>query len=289
MRICFVAAGPKTWVSSRVRCYWPARYMNAPVVPFASLGKKALPAADTYIWQKQVDLEKVRLKKDAQHWWDVSEPTWWFDPEGCAEILSEMTGVVASNDALAEEFAKWHGRSCYVIPDRVEMAYFSRKRMHTAVSPVRLIWFGALINRVALTAAWPNLMRLIAEGFDVELTIMDGRPDQPLRFGQNIRVYHVQWAWEREVEILASHDIALLPPIPGPWGSVRGSAKELSAWACRLPVTDGVDYEELRRLVASPAERTRLGQKGYEEVATRWAAGQSAAEWLALLLDTKLT
>ncbi len=288
MDICFVAAGPKTWVSSRVRCYWPARYMDARVVTFASLQDRDLPAADTYIWQKQVDLEWVRRKRKAQHWWDVSEPAWWFDPEGCAEILQAVTGVVASNEALAQEFAKWNGRSCHLIPDRVEMAYFNRKRTHTAVSPVRIIWFGALINRVALTAAWPNLLRLAAQSYDIELTIMDDHPEQPLRFGQAIPIYHVHWAWKREVEILAGHDIALLPPIPGPWGSVRGSAKELSAQACRLPVTDGANYEELRRLVASPAERNRLGQIGYKEVVAHGTAGQSAAEWLSLLLEQKL-
>ena len=289
MDICFVAAGPITWASSRLRCYWPAKYMNASVVSFASLHNDGLPTADIFIWQKYVDLGVVRQLAGAQHWWDLSEPVWWFDPEHSREIVQMMKGVVVSNEALAEEFTRWNGRSCHIIPDRVEPGYFNRQRVHTAVTPVRLLWFGAVINRVALTAAWPNLARLNAAGYNIELTIMDDHPDMPLRFGHNIRVYHVFWAWEREVEILASHDIALLPPVPGPWGSMRSNAKELAAWACRLPVTDGADYEELRRLVSSPKERNRLGQKGHEEVVTQWAVGQSAAEWLALLLEKTLS
>ncbi len=288
MKVCFVAAGPRTWASSRLRCYWPARYMNAQVVPYATVTSEGLPPANVYVWQKQVDMFLVQRQAQAQHWWDVSEPVWWFDPEHSQEIVSRVSGVVANNKALAQEFLYWQGVPCHVIPDRVELSYYNRQRQHTAVSPVRLIWFGAVINRVALAAAWPNLLRLVASGCDIELTVMDDRPDLPLRFGQDVRVYHVYWAWEQEVEVLASHDIALLPPIPGPWGNVRSNAKALAAQACGLPVTSGLDYAELYHLVSSPSTRARLGQQGYEEVVTRWSAAQSAAEWLALLLAHRL-
>ncbi len=88
--------------------------------------------------------------------------------------------------------------------------------------------------------------------------------------------------------MLASHDIALLPPIPGPWGNVRSNAKALAAHTCGLPVTSGLNYAELHRLVSSPAMRAHLGQQGYAEVVMRGSAAQSAAEWLALLLAHRL-
>ncbi|MBE2201656.1 MAG: hypothetical protein IAE79_23800 [Anaerolinea sp.] len=283
MSICFIAAGPITWASSRLRCFWPAEYMDATVIPYASLRQTPLPPSTVYIWQKHVSLDLIAQIAHAQHWWDISEPVWWFDPDRCRKIISHMSGFVASTEALAAEFMKWSGRFCHVIPDRLEPRYFTQHRTHAPVQPVRLIWFGSVINRVALTHAWPNLMRLNAEEYNVELTIMDDRPDLPLRFGHTVRVYHARWAWERDVTVMASHDIALLPPIPGPLGQMRSPYKQLMAWACRLPVTDGQDYDDLCQLVTSHQERERRGAAGQQDVLARWAVGKSAGEWLALL------
>lgn len=283
MTICFIAAGPITWTSSRLRCYWPAHYLGAQVVPFADLARAPLPAADAYIWQKQVRLDQVQARPFAAHWWDVTEPAWWFAPDDCRKLLPHMRGFVASNENLALDFSRWSGRFCHVIPDRLELSYFTRQRVHADTSPVRLIWFGTAVNRVSLATAWPMLLRLVANGHAVELTVMDDRPDTPLGFGEAIPVHHVRWAWRREVLVLAAHDIALLPPLSGPWGSVRSNYKELTAWACGLPVTDGHDYDELLRLVTSQDERAALGRAGREQVAAHWRVDRSARAWLALL------
>lgn len=285
MTICFIAVGPITWASSRLRCFWPAQYMNASVITAASLRHTALPQADIYIWQKHVRLDLIEQTPHAQHWWDISEPVWWFDPDKSHDIIARMSGFVASTQTLAVEFRKWSGRFCHVIPDRLESDYFTHHRVHAPVQPVRLIWFGTAINRVALTTAWPNLMRLHAEGYNVELTIMDDRPDLPLRFGHDIRVYYVRWAWKRDVAVLASHDIALLPLLPGPLGRVRSQYKPLMAWACRLPVSDGLGYDNLRQLVTSYQERDQRGATGQQTVLAHWTVGKSAGEWLALLFD----
>ncbi|MEZ4643140.1 MAG: hypothetical protein R3E31_10490 [Chloroflexota bacterium] len=286
MTICFIAAGPITWASSRLRCFWPAEYMNATVVTYATLRQTALPPADVYIWQKHVHLDLLAQTADKQHWWDLTEPVWWFDPEKSRDIVRHMSGFVACTEALATDFQKWSGRFCHVIPDRIEPTYFTHARTHAAVQPVRLIWFGTVLNRVTLTIAWPNLMRLVAEGHNIELTIMDDRPDLPLRFGHNVRVYHVRWTWKHDVEIMANHDIALLPPLPGPLERVHSPYKQLMAWACRLPVANGQDYEDLRQLVTSFYEREQRGTAGQQDVLKQWNVSKSAGEWLALLFGS---
>ncbi|MCA9969652.1 MAG: hypothetical protein KC425_05530 [Anaerolineales bacterium] len=283
MSICFIAAGPITWTSSRLRCYWPAQYLGAQVVPFADLARRPLPRADVYVWQKQVRLDLLPARRTAQHWWDVSEPAWWFEPEACRELVQHMSGFVASNENLALDFSRWSGRFCHVIPDRLQLSYFTRQRAHTPTSPVRLIWFGAAVNRVSLATIWSNLLRLAANGHAVELTIMDDRPGQELGFGDRLRVHHVRWAWQREVAILASHDVALLPPLPGPWGSVRSNYKQLTAWACGLPVTDGHDYDELVNLVSDHTIRAARGRAGRQQVEALWTVDRSAQAWRALL------
>lgn len=205
--------------------------------------REYLNACDVYIWQKSVNFP-VMNELPGRHYWDVCDPAWWWQPQECHEIASRMTGIVASSPALRRDFATWLGMSdkSYVIPDALKPSHFHSQRQHEAASPVRLIWFGIAANRIALLSVMANLERLTADGYEIELTIMDDRPDVPLNYSQAFPVHHVQWQLDKEVEILAAHDIAVLPPYPGAWGRVKSDNKAQTAAACGLPVLSDVPY-----------------------------------------------
>jgi len=93
------------------------------------------------------------------------------------------------------------------------------------------------------------------------------------------------WKLDEEVEVLASHDIALLPPYPGPWGSVKSNNKTLTAWACALPVIDGGDYGIMSHLCQNPTARGQAGTYGLNQVRDKWAIEKSIEEWRNLLLS----
>lgn len=280
MNICFVAAGPIEWGSSRMRAWWVAEEMGADCVQF---GQPIKPDYDAYIWQKSVNLETIKLLPHARHYWDVCDPSWWWQPDECGEIAAHMTAVVASSQALADDFNEWYGRDVAIcIPDRLKLSHFHMQRQHADVSPVRLIWFGVAVNRIALYGAIANLERLVANGHKIELTICDDRPDVRFPISQDFPIYHTQWTLHSEVDTLASHDIALLPPYPGAWGRVKSNNKELTAVSCGLPMWDGQRYDTGVSFMGEIL-RERQAAGGQRAVKGLYTVDKSAAEWEALL------
>jgi glycosyltransferase involved in cell wall biosynthesis len=268
-----------------MRCYWPAKYMGATVATWQEVLSGKQIEDKHIICQKLGNIELMRkwLDQGSEVWWDICDPAWWFSPEAAKPLADMVTGVVASNPGLAEDFTEWSGRACEMIPDRVELEHYPKQREHCAAKPVRLIWFGVSVNRVSLPGTWANLARLVANGHDVGLTIMDNQPEFSLGMGNDVPTGYVRWGVETEAGVISSHDIALLPPYPGPWGRVKSNNKTLAAWACGLPVTNGLDYRDLEWLVSSHETRATLGRQGRKDVETMWQVERSAREWERLL------
>lgn len=287
MSICFIPAGDITNAGSRMRAYWPAEFIpGATVAGWDDIRAGRLPQADAYVFQKLVDVALMqRLRDDgAIIVWDVCDPAWWFNPNDAEEAADAAHAVVASSRSLADDFTEWNGRSARYIRDRVLLSHFSRQVEHRDTSPVRLIWFGAGQNRVALHAAAANLSRLRANGHAVTLTIFDDAPHVPVGYLESdMPIHYVRWALHQENEVLAAHDIALLPPYPGPWGAVKSNNKAITAMAAGLPVTDGTCYQELWRFVTSPSTRAENGRAGRILVEELYNVEQSAADWTALI------
>lgn len=286
MNICFITAGPIEWASSRMRAYWVAEALRergheVEVIQYPN--NLTNPDNDIYIWQKVANVEAIKVLKPTgtRHYWDVCDPSWWWQPDECREIAKYMTAVVASSQALADDFNEWYGGKLAVcIPDRLKLSHFHTQRQHRDVSPVCFIWFGIAANRVALWGARANLERLVANGHKIELTIFDDRPDVRFHFSDAFPIYHVQWSLEKEVEVLAAHDVALLPPYPGPWGEVKSNNKAMTALACGLPVMAGLSYENAVSLVTDKRSRQESGDIWIKSTAD---VIQSAIEWEALL------
>ena len=286
--VCFIAGGNLNNAGSRMRAYWPARFIDGAAVVHWELAGDGLPDARAYVFQKFVNVPVMAELRERGRliFWDLCDPSWWFNPGDVNEALTHVDGVVASSPALAADFTRWSGREVHCIPDRLLLEHFDRRRQHTAADPVRLIWFGAAQNRMALYAAHANLERLIANGYRIELTICDNAPHAPFAdIAGTYPIYYTRWSLEMEVETLAAHDLALLPPYPGPWGVVKSNNKALTAMACGLPVVTGEDYGQLRAFVANEELRQPIAADGRDEVERNWNVERSAAEWLALIED----
>jgi hypothetical protein len=287
MKALFITAGPLTWASSRLRAFWPAAYLEG--VDVVRIGDIAGVDPDDYdalVFQKifdPVSAETAR-RRGARVYWDVCDPAWWFSPAGARGILPFLNGVVCSNEPLREDFSAWCADqvpSC-TIPDRIELEHYPLRRAHAPADPVRFIWFGLAINRAGLFAGLAPLNRLAANGHRIALTVFDDQPGESWS-GENFPIYHARWSLDQENGVLAAHDIAILPPYPGPWGRVKSNNRALTAWACGLPVVDGMDYPEMEDLVACWEHRRAAGTAGYGVLALDYTADKSAAEWEAVL------
>ena len=278
--VAFIIPGPSKWASTRLRAEWPARYIpGAVVVPKGT----PIPPAENYVWIKGADVDFIKAHPDAKHFWDVCDPAWWFSPAECREIAPLMEAVVASCPALAADYTAWASCACYTIHDRLELEHYPVQRTHEHYAdPVRFIWYGASQNRVGLFGGIANLQRLAANGVPLELTIFDDAP-QNIWSDNQIPIYHTEWTLAQENAVIAAHDIAILPPYPGPWGKVKSNNRQLTAWACGLPATDGQDYEALYRLATERTFRQDAATLGYRALCADYDVQDSAIEWRRLL------
>lgn len=284
----FISAGPIEWGSSRMRCWWPSEYMDAEVIVWPYPQQIQFETKyRNYIFQKygNPDVQAQLLEMGAQVWLDQCDPMWWFsDQKWMRAMFENATGAVFSSEALRLDFLDWWGDeyNAHTIKDRLEFNHFTHKKTHHWTSPVRFIWYGVSQNRVSLSGAWANLSRLKINGHNITLTVMDDRPDIKITEQNDIPILHTTWRLDREIPLIAGHDIALLPPFPGPWGKVKSNNKDITAWACNLPVTDGMDYEELVRLATSHEYRREIAGMGAASL-DQYDVKLSAQEWESLL------
>jgi hypothetical protein len=276
----FLTNGSIDWASSRYRGYWIADCR--PDWQAVQLkGQVSLPDTDNYVIIKDAPLKLVEQLKgmNKRIYWDVCDPVHWFSPNEAADMALLVDGIVASNEGLAQDIKDWSGAATECIPDRLDLEHYDRQRIHSEVEPLRYIWFGSAQNRASLYGGFVTLERLKAAGYKVELTIMDDRPDMPLYYGPSCPVYMKRWTLRDEVEVLANHDIALLPKYPGAWGRVKSNNKKLSAWACGLPVDDASDYRKSLDLASVVDFRHNDSQYGLDWVHDKYDIEQSAVEW----------
>ena len=67
---------------------------------------------------------------------------------------------------------------------------------------------------------------------------MDGGNDE--FYDETLTIKHVPWLLDKEVEVIASHDLAFLPSYPGMWGRLKSDNKKVHAGLCGLHVYDPV-------------------------------------------------
>ena len=285
MKTLFILPGPEKWASSRIRAIWVAKHMQDAYTVTADEDFQS-DDYDAFILVKTHDINFTRkmIEQGKQVWWDVCDPAWWGSPKESRENADTVTGVVASNKGLAEDFNKWYGKPvANVIPDRLDLSHYPKQRVHQTADPVRFIWFGASQNRFSLLGALIVLERLKANGYNISLTIYDDRPEDAWNVTNTVPTYYARWELHNENEVISSHDIALLPPYPGPWGRCKSNNKVLTAWACGLPVVSGFDYKKLEVMCRSAAYRDNLAFAGMHALKRDYRVEQSAREWEALL------
>ena len=289
--VCFITAGPVEWGSSRMRAYWPARYiLDATVVTMAEVEQGELPDAAVYVFQKLIATTLAAELRALGRVvvWDVCDPSWWFDKTGAIEAVNNVDAIVASSLPLAVDLGAWvavnrtRAPKKTVIPDRVELSHFAPPTRYKPGEPVKLIWYGIAANRIALFAAVVNLMRWRGDGHDISLTIFDDAPDRRFPGLDAIMpVTYKQWTLDTEAETLAAHHIALLPPYPGPWGQVKSNNRTVTGLAAGLQVITGESYYDLPNAINA----MEAGHDRREYVAANYNVEQSARQWVDLIND----
>jgi hypothetical protein len=291
MKIYFIVPGPSQWASTRLRARWISDHLPGSIGLWEN---QDIPMdGDAYIFIKHMRLDVMETVKNrgGQIWYDVCDPVHWFSPDRVKEGLPFMNGIVTSNDNLTDDFSHWlqmetdyKNLQVRTIPDRLNFDHYKIQRKHMEVNPVRFIWFGASQNRTAMMGGIDMLRWLRARGINLSLTVFDDSPQVVWEIDDgNIPVYTLLWRLDNENQVIASHDIAILPPHPGRWGTIKSNNKTLTSLACGLPVTSGFDFERVYDLCQSPALRQQEIDNQAEGLRALYDVKISALEWAELL------
>lgn len=218
---------------------------------------------------------------------DFCDPDWCLASDGYFRRFAEMVNTfVVSNRGLQVGLEEDWGIKSTVIEDRMPPP--KTQKQHGAVPVPMLVWYGQNANReICLASAALSVTRLRVNRVPFRLRVIDNGdgPESEVRdLGLVDLIEYRAWSlptFERDV---LECDIALLPPHPGRWGSMKSNNKTLTAAWLGIPTADGQDYEELKRLLTDADYRAK---RGYE--ARAWAEreghiGQSVQQWKDLVV-----
>ena len=286
-KIIFIASGPITFASARIRAFWLEPYLKESVIiePDDNDDLRIPLGARAYVWSKRLNHDAMRAQREdgSLVFWDCCDPFWWFEDH--TETISLIDAAVFSTLALKQDFEReFPSVKTYLIPDRIEKAHYTKLRAHTEQQSLRLIWFGLWFNRFSIYGALSALERLRKRyALDLSLTIFDDRPDKPLEYDTHIPINYQQWKLEHEAETLAAHDLAILPPYPEPWGLLKSNNKTLSAWAAGLPVSKAFQFERLHALCTRAELRESEKVHNLKTLSEYFLIEKSAKEWEVII------
>ena len=212
---------------------------------------------------------------------DICDPYyWWF--EEYSEMIRVVDKLVTSSEGLKEDVDRTFGISSVCITDR--MPYESEFKIHKAFETPVVCWFGLSLNRrPALNQSGELLRRLLFEGVEFTLRIIDEKPDVP--YIKESWVEHVRWGLGTIHATLIDSDIALLPSYPGIWGTVKSKNKMATASWAGLPITDGLDYFHVVDLITDYKLRAKEGACSRKVAEEQYDITQSVTEWQQLVLE----
>ena len=300
MRVLFLPSGDRQWAGARFRAWniaaaWP----EADCVRWAGTPPANILEHDAIILQKLYDrynlgnqmavlnlAGQLRLagKKVI---WDLCDPIWWWnEPEWIKEMATFCNAITVSCEGLAEDFHRSFGLTPTVIPDR--MPFVQEWKTSWEAKEPKLVWFGYSMNRgPSLGGIGLILSRLMYERIPFRLRIIDDHPEiEPWQLDRlwSDKIECTKWEEASIHERLMECDIALLPPMPGPWAKMKSTNKQITAFWAGLPVHDGEDYYSLRDLLRHPTKRQAEGGKNRAVAEGSYDLRLSVKQWQELLI-----
>jgi glycosyltransferase involved in cell wall biosynthesis len=225
----------------------------------------------------------------------------WVDLRAPSKVLRRARAAVVGSPWL-EEYALRHCRRVEVVPSCLDMERYP-PRPERAGNPLVIGWMGThsgFCYLHALDDVWRDLqgrhgviLRVVSNG-DYE--------------AEGLRVENIRWSLEREVELLHSFDIGVMPLIETPFERGKAGFKLLQCMAVGMATVAspvGVNraicgedesrallartpeewHEQLERLITDPALRERIGAAAHRLVLERYDLTRAVESWAALLRE----
>jgi len=296
MTVQFLARWTRDIASSRIRAWHVVEAWNHPDVACAKLWESLRYQSgirpDVLVLQKPkmkiLHPETLGVLKSqvGRLICDFCDPDWCLaSDEYFRGFASHMNAFVVSNRGLQAGLEEDWGIKSTVIEDRMPPPM--TVKAHGPVALPTLVWYGQNANReICLASGALSVTRLRANRVPFRLRVIDngdGPQSESRDLGLGDLIEYRAWSlptFERDV---LECDIALLPPHPGRWGTMKSNNKRLTASWLGLPTADGQDYDELKRLLTDVEYRATRGHEAREWAEREGHIDQSVQQWKNLL------
>ena len=287
MRVLFIAPLGRDMPSSRMRCWQVCdAWDDATCYLWDGSFPDDINGYDVVVFHKIADAKWIAKAEELKSLGvrvvlDICDPYYWWHEE-YAELIRIADKVVTSSEGLANDVDRTFEIDSVCITDR--MPYDPELKTHRHVDCPILCWFGLSINRKpSLDQTGELLRRLLSEGVDFKLRIIDEKPDIP--YITEAWVEHARWRAGTIHVVLMECDVALLPTYPGIWGRVKSKNKTATAGWAGLPVTDGLDYFHIVELLTDSNLRKTEGADSRHVAEVHYDIRQSVVEWEKLVSE----
>jgi glycosyltransferase involved in cell wall biosynthesis len=219
-------------------------------------------------------------------------------------MLDTVDLAVAGNEVLAD-YARQRLPRVAVVPTTFLADGIDAKR-HAPGDPTVIGWIGSEGTLVYLDEFVPVLESLARRfGSRVVFRVISNAPFSVP--GLEGLIQNVRWSLEREVDLVTSLDIGVMPLLDDDWSRGKCAFKAIQMMTCGLPVVaspvganndviqDGINgylapdegtwERRLGELVESSSKREAIGAQARASVLSRYAADHWAAELRAVLID----
>jgi len=256
--------------SSRLRGHWYVRNWEE-----AELFQQGA-IYETIIFQKVYMLDYVKAFKGIKIL-DICDADW-LDTVPIKEVIDNCDAVTVSSEGLKEAIEQFTDKPVVFIPDRQDLSFHNKQKVHTDEKAKKVIWFGYSQNAKLLDPTIATLKKL-----NLELTVLsDCRPPY-IKADVNVKYEYENPEWSFN-DVILEHDFVLLPDDIRPRGKFKSTNKTLTAWALGMPVAR--NKEDVIRFL-NPKERKKEAELRLKEVREKWDIKQSIKEFQDLIEKIK--
>ena len=195
---------------------------------------------------------------------DIDDAIWLTGPPGYSEATAaRCRGVIAGNAFIAKHYEGVAER-VWIVPTSVDTDRWA-PRLRSGGRPWTVGWIGTGGNLDYLSAIEEPLTDFLRAHSDARLLVVSNRKPELRKLPSEAWRFE-PWSAEREVELVASMDLGLMPLPETEWGKGKCGAKMLLYMAMGLPV--------LVSPVGSNAEILSAGNVGLgPRTKEEWSAG----------------
>lgn len=218
-------------------------------------------------------------------------------------IMAASASVVAGNSYLAARAQAAHARRVCIVPTVVDLEAYAPVREHRANGALRVGWIGTPSTWSEYMEPMVPMLSELASASGACLRAV-GAPRTALR-DPVVEVF--DWSEDREVELIKTMHIGIMPLDDTPWARGKCGYKLIQYMACGLPVVaspvgtnceivehgtngflaknEGEWREALTTLLQSPDLRHRMGRAGRKMVEENYSLQAHGPKFAAMLRE----